>query len=138
MSSAVWRPAKAWRAPTARPGPDHDRVADQGLQAQQQFLPQIADLQGQALQFGQNAVGAQTQLGQNQLNFLQGINQQGPDYNTLAQLATAIGTGGTGYGQNSWNALPQFPRQSVMGSIGGAQFQPMYGQQQLSYPPQSA
>lgn len=83
-------------------------LANQGLTAQQNFLPQIAGMQGQALDFGNQANLQQTQLGQNQLNFLGSINQPGPDYNTLANLAMGIGAAGMGYGQNVLGGL-QFP-----------------------------
>lgn len=110
-------------------------IAGQGLQAQQNFLPQIAGLQGQALDFGNQANQQQTQLGQNQLNFMQGVNQTGPDFNTLAQLATAIGTGGTGPGQNGFNNLPtNFPSQAPVGPLPGANLTPLNyqpGQQQM-------
>jgi hypothetical protein len=65
-----------------------------------------ANLQGQALQFGQNANNTQNQLGLDQLQFLNSINQTGPNYNMLAQLMQAVGAAGTGYGQNGYSAIP--------------------------------
>lgn len=95
-------------------------IAEQGLNAQQNFLPQISGLQGEALNFGNQAQQQQTQLGQNQLNFMQGVNQTGPDYNTLAQLMIAAGQAGTGYGTNGFNSLPTLPAPQPMGNLPGA------------------
>lgn len=104
-------------------------IAGQGLQAQQSFLPQIAGLQGEALNYGQNALGNQMGLGQNQLNFMQSVNQTGPDFNTLANLATAIGMAGTGYGQNGFNNFPsQFPNMNPVGNLPGANLTAPFGQ----------
>jgi len=110
------------------------------LQFGQQAAGGLADLQGQALQFGNEAQQQQTGLGQNQLNFMQSVNQQGPDYNTLAQLMMAAGAAGTGYGQNGFANMPNFPSQNPVGALPGATLSNPFGQQPttstgLSQPP---
>lgn len=105
-------------------------MGQQGLQAntalgttalgqQYQGGQDLANLQGQALQFGQNANATQNQIGEQQLQFLNSINQGGPDYNTLMQLMMAVGAAGTGYGQNGFSNLPQ--------SLGQVTPSPQYG-----------
>jgi hypothetical protein len=81
-------------------------LGQNALNQQYQGATGLANLQGQALNFGQNANNTQNQLGLSQLGFLNSINQTGPNYQTLAQLMQAVGQAGTGYGVNGYNNLP--------------------------------
>lgn len=82
------------------------QLGTQALNQQYKGGQDLANLQGQALNFGQNANTTQNQIGEQQLNFLNSINQTGPNYNTLAQLMQSVGAAGTGYGVNGYNNLP--------------------------------
>lgn len=112
-------------------------IALTGLGANQDLMNQNAGYLGQAANFANQANQQQTQLGQNQLNFMQSVNQQGPDYNTLANLAMAMGAAGTGYGQNGFNNMPaNFPSQNPVGPLPGAQLSNTnYGQPQQQQMP---
>lgn len=97
------------------------QIAQSGLGAQQGMAGQQAQIQQNAINFGNQAQQEQTGLGQNQANFMQSVNQTGPDYGQLAQLAMAIGSAGTGVGTNGFNNLPtNFPQQAPVGPLGGA------------------
>jgi hypothetical protein len=72
--------------------------------AQTGLIGNIANLQGQGLQFGERANQAQNQMGQNIVNTIGARVDQGPDYNTLAQLAQMVAAGGYG-----WGSVPGLP-----------------------------
>lgn len=109
-------------------------LAQNALQQQYGGGQDLANLQGQALNFGQNANATQNQLGQNQLGFMERINQTGPDYQQLAQLMMAIGQGGTGYGQNGYNAIPSSVGNVAPSPNYGAIQAPAFNQQQQQKP----
>lgn len=79
--------------------------------ALQQGVTGLAGLQGDALQFGERANQARQNLGNNIVNWIGSRNDQGPDFNTLAQLALGVGASGAGYG-----SIPALPAGSGTGN----------------------
>ena len=79
--------------------------------AMQQGVTGLAGLQGDALQFGERANQARQNLGNNIVNWIGSRNDQGPDFNTLAQLALGVGASGAGYG-----SIPALPAGSGTGN----------------------
>jgi len=73
-------------------------------QAAERAIGNIADLQGQGLQFGERANQAQQGIGQSTLGWIGSRNDTGPDYNTMAGLASQIASGGVG-----WGNIPSLP-----------------------------
>lgn len=77
-------------------------------QAAERFIGNIANLQGEGLQFGERANQAQQGIGQTTLGWLGSRNDTGPDYNTMAGLASQIAAGGVG-----WGNIPSLPAPST-------------------------
>lgn len=73
-------------------------------QAAERAIGNIANLQGEGLQFGERANQAQQGIGQQTLNWIGNRTDQAPDYNTMAGLASQIAAGGVG-----WGNIPSLP-----------------------------
>lgn len=79
-------------------------LQNQNAQTQLGAIGNIANLQGQGLQFGERANQARTNLGLATTDFITARQDQGPDYATMANLYSQIANGGYG-----WSALPSMP-----------------------------
>jgi hypothetical protein len=79
-------------------------LRNQNAQTQLGAIGNVANLQGQGLQFGERANQARNELGLATTNFITARQDQGPDYNTMANLYSQIANGGYG-----WAALPSMP-----------------------------